>query len=140
ILNVSDSLYTNQGLFKVNQHISDKVQQELKHMATLQRKTKVSEMVHARGETTNLDIRVGSIVNIKEELEETIDHGKFFVTDVVHVCDGDGNYINYFTSIPSDTAMPSFNPRNLPTCESQSAIVVENNDPRGLGRIRVKFH
>jgi uncharacterized protein involved in type VI secretion and phage assembly len=36
--------------------------------------------------------------------------------------------------------MPPVNTRNVSHCETQSAMVTDNHDPKGLGRVRVKFH
>jgi uncharacterized protein involved in type VI secretion and phage assembly len=44
-----------------------------------------------------------------------------------------------FEGIPADVATPHVDLSNIPYCEPQSATVVENNDPKGLGRIKVKF-
>ena len=140
VLKISDSLYSNQALYKVNQVITDQAQQELKQMAKLQRSSRIAQMVFAKGVSTSLELKIGSVAEIKEDFRSTAEHGKYFITHLVHHCDGDGNYQNFFTSIPSDTAVPSYHPEHIPHCEAQSAVVVENHDDKGLGRVKVKFH
>jgi type VI secretion system secreted protein VgrG len=66
--------------------------------------------------------------------------GDYTVIAVHHQCDGQGNYSNNFTSIPASVKMPPVERRPETFCETQSAEVTDNNDPKGLGRIRVKFH
>lgn len=138
-LSVSDSLYTFQGLYKVDQQTTEKAQEELKHYALMQRKSDVSQLVYARGESMNPGVSAGKVIDIKEDFGTSADHGKYFVTSVTHICTGNGNYQNYFTSIPSDAASPSHYPELVPRCEAQSAVVKENFDPDGMGRIRVQF-
>ncbi|HEX8545415.1 MAG TPA: phage baseplate assembly protein V [Cytophagaceae bacterium] len=140
LVKASDSLYLQQGLVKVNHHMNNSAQEHLKQLALMQRKSRVAQMVYARGESTNVSLKIGTVVNIVEDFQTTADHGKYFITGLSHVCTGDGNYSNYFTSIPSDAAAPAYYPDLHSVCESQSALVVENFDDKGLGRVKVRFH
>ncbi len=66
--------------------------------------------------------------------------GEYIVTSVTHTWSSGGQYQNSFTAIPSDAEVPPMtNPLLVPFCESQSAIVTDNNDPEGLGRVKVRF-
>lgn len=67
-------------------------------------------------------------------------YGEFTVIAANHFVDGQGNYNNDFVAVPATIKLPPVSPFPEPHCETQSAIVTDNNDPRGLGRVRVKYH
>jgi uncharacterized protein involved in type VI secretion and phage assembly len=62
------------------------------------------------------------------------------VISVNHYTDSQGNYSNDFVAVPSTIKVPPVLSPPEPVCETQSAIVTDNHDPKGLGRVRVKFH
>jgi type VI secretion system secreted protein VgrG len=64
----------------------------------------------------------------------------FRIISIEHTWDGIGNYTNEFVAIPASVKTPPVVLPPEPYCESQSAIVVENNDTAKLGRVRVRFH
>jgi type VI secretion system secreted protein VgrG len=68
------------------------------------------------------------------------DYGEYTIVSVNHYCDGQGNYSNDFVAVPSSVNYPPVSVREEPICETQSAIVTDNNDPQHLGRVRVRFH
>lgn len=84
---------------------------------------------------STLDIQGKNIFNDGDEF-----YGKYKVTKVAHYCDGQGSYSNDFIAVPSSVKMPPVKTTTEPHCETQSALVTDNNDPDGLGRIRAKFH
>jgi len=65
---------------------------------------------------------------------------QYWVTELKHVFDEGGKYHNEFVCSPVDTAAPQYKAKRKPATSLQSAVVVDNNDPDGLGRIKVKFH
>ncbi len=96
----------------------------------------LGQMIRCTGESIVPKVAVGHCVKI-------IGMGKldavYWVVEVNHHFDEAGKYYNSFTCIPLDTAFPPYPvERNLST-EIQSAVVVDNNDPEGLGRVKVKF-
>jgi uncharacterized protein involved in type VI secretion and phage assembly len=66
--------------------------------------------------------------------------GDYTLISVNHYCDGQGNYSNDFVAIPASVKMPPITQYSEPNCETQSALVTDNHDQKGLGRVRVKFH
>jgi uncharacterized protein involved in type VI secretion and phage assembly len=62
------------------------------------------------------------------------------VLSVNHYFDGHGNYNNDFSAVPAGIKTPPVKSALMPFSETQSALVTDNFDPKGLGRIRVKFH
>ena len=102
-----------------------------------------SNMVRFNGSSGHPAIQVGGVVsiegkNIFSQASETF--GDYTIISVNHHCDGQGNYSNEFVSVPSTVKMPPVTAYAEPRSETQSALVTDNNDPKGLGRVRVKFH
>ncbi|AOM79181.1 type VI secretion system Vgr family protein [Pedobacter steynii] len=90
------------------------------------------------------EVGIGRIVDISmstRNLNEFAieDFGKFLVTSIYHHIDGVGHYQNSFGAISADTErVPGAAVQN-PQPDMQLANVVDNNDPSGHGRIKVKF-
>lgn len=138
---VSAKLYNREGLYKMNYGFNSSAKSQLDKLTTLQKKGRLAKMVIVTGSSTNPSFRIGDTVNIKESAfgGQEQDHGEFMITRIRHYCGANGSYHNMFEGIPADVATPHVNLANIPYCEPQSATVVANNDPKGLGRIQVKF-
>ncbi len=66
--------------------------------------------------------------------------GEYIITSVTHSWSSGGQYQNSFTAIPSDAEVPPMtDPLLVPYCESQPAVVTDNKDPEGLGRVKIRF-
>jgi uncharacterized protein involved in type VI secretion and phage assembly len=65
--------------------------------------------------------------------------GEYRIISIDHCWDGIGNYANEFVAIPASVKVPPITPVPQPCYEKQHAVVVENHDVYGLGRIRVRF-
>lgn len=102
-----------------------------------------SNMVRFKGISDHPGIQVGGSVNIHgKNVFNLADEafGEYTVISVTHHCDGQGNYSNEFIAIPASIKMPPPTIYADPHCETQSAMVTDNHDPNGLGRVKVKFH
>ena len=102
-----------------------------------------SGMVRFNGSCSHPGLQIGGNINVQgRNIFSGSDEafGDYIVTSVQHYCDGQGNYTNDFEAIPASIKVPPVNVVNEPRCETQSAFVTDNHDPKGLGRIRVKFH
>ncbi|AMQ00345.1 type IV secretion protein Rhs [Pedobacter cryoconitis] len=103
-----------------------------------------SGLVNIKCEGDNPQVCIGGIADISMSVRKLNDFsledfGKFLVTSVSHSIDGVGRYKNNFEAIPSDTERVPVNPLQNPQPDMQLANVIENNDPDGHGRIKVKF-
>ncbi|MBC9795243.1 type VI secretion system Vgr family protein [Sinomicrobium weinanense] len=124
-------------------HLHDRVKTQLQG--------KASGLVTAKGISTETGLRIGDIVNVKEprfsltgDLADGVreeSFGNYYVTSIAHVCDETGNYSNEFHGVPDTVEAPPYtNVLTPPVAETQPAVVTDNNDPKGLGRVKVKFH
>ncbi len=102
-----------------------------------------SKMVRFSGRSGEPSLQLGGSAsvegkNVFNQSDESF--GDYTITSINHHCDGQGNYSNDFVAIPATVKMPPVSLAKDPHCETQSALVTDNNDPKGLGRVRVKFH
>ena len=137
---LSEKFYHHKACYKVPYVFSSNARAELSALASQYRKGRMSEMVSLKGCSTNTSLQIGNIVSIREKQHSGEDHGEFILTFLEHHCNGNGDYYNTFEGIPADATTPVMNLENIPRCEAQSAIVTDNHDPKGLGRIRVRFN
>lgn len=66
------------------------------------------------------------------------DHGEYLVTKISHFLTGTGSYTNTFEAIPSSNEVIPFSAPK-PAAQTQMAVVTDNNDPKGMGRVRVQM-
>ena len=127
----------------VNQSMS---QGDLDQVLTLRQNHRLAELVLASGSSFNSDLRLGSIVEIvdpRSNLEGggTENYGKYIITRLNHYFKTNGEeYSNQFEAVPADSEVPppAVSP-DPPPCEMQAAEVIDNDDPNGMGRVRVQF-
>ena len=69
-----------------------------------------------------------------------VEGARYRVTSVTHTNTENGDYENKFEAVTAEfEAYPKTNINAFPRSETQTAVVMENADPEGLGRIRVQF-
>ena len=100
-------------------------------------------MSAATGKSHNAQLKLGgklTVKSVKEKEKGKVDYGEYYITSIVHYCDNLRNYSNEFACIPSKAKLPDYtDPLAFPHCETQYAVVVDNNDPDKLGRVKVRF-
>lgn len=136
---VSERLYKKTSLYNLNQTFGSSAKSQLDKYTTLQKKGKLSQMAVLKGSSQQSALRIGDIIAVNESVLSQEHHGEFVITKLVHHCTENGLYKNTFEAIPAAAAMPVVDLNRIPVCEPQSGIVTDNNDPKGLGRVRVKF-
>jgi type VI secretion system secreted protein VgrG len=115
-----------------------KQQDHLDHRVLLKKWGKTSSMVVCTGETDCALLKIGSFIKISDKNANP--DSNYIIVDLNHSVDRSGEYTNTFTAIPAECEIPfTANPDSIPLCETQSALVVENEDPDNMGRIRVRF-
>ncbi|GAB3203345.1 uncharacterized protein involved in type VI secretion and phage assembly [Pontibacter aydingkolensis] len=115
-------------------------QQELDEVLTVQKAASARSMVIATGDSDNPHLNVGTVVNITGEAVSEQDYGRFIVTSVVHHISGSYSYSNDFTAIPVENQSPPPAPVRRPQGEIQPAVIIDNVDPEGLGRVKAQFY
>jgi type VI secretion system secreted protein VgrG len=124
-----------------NQFLTNKKQ--LDAHANTKAAAQSSNMVRFNGASGHPGVQIGNIIDVKGNNVfngKNEEYGKFTVISVTHHTDGQGNYTNDFLAIPASIKTPPVTAYAEPHCETQSAIVTDNHDPKGLGRVRVRFH
>ncbi|MCT6870108.1 MAG: phage baseplate assembly protein V, partial [Apibacter sp.] len=65
---------------------------------------------------------------------------RYKIIEITHYQDITEGYYNELVGVPMDNMVPEYMDEDaIPLCEEQSAIVMDNNDPEGMSRIRVQF-
>lgn len=110
--------------------------QSLDEILNNQRANAIGQMVVCNGLSIIPAVTVGHTVKITgmDKFDAV-----YWVTEVRHFFDESGKYHNEFVCSPLDTAAPQYTSKNQTKTFLQSAVVVDNNDPDKLGRIKVKF-
>jgi len=85
---------------------------------------------------SHVPVYVGHIVTVKNK---AVDH-VMIVTKSEITSIGVGNLVCKFEAIPADAKHPPYtNSEKHGKAKAQPAVVLENNDPAGMGRVRVKY-
>lgn len=121
-------------------------EEDLEQITSLRQNLQLNELVVLSGTSSCKDLRLGSIIEIIDprtgfENAGTDNYGKYIVTSLTHEVSGESDaYLNHFEAIPEGTILPPLNTSpDPPHCEMQEGEVMENNDPKGFGRVRVQF-
>ena len=120
--------------------------QQLTDYAKKRQESTAAESHYIVATSGNPMLTVGSVVEVKSSLLEnfkavsTETLGEFIITEITHHV-GEGNYYkNEFKAIPAGVrTLPEPNVV-MPMAEPQMATVVSNDDPRGIGRVRVQMN
>ncbi len=124
-------------------HLADRMEWQLQSRA--------ADLVTATGESDETGLRIGDTITILEKqfsmTGKSIDQSKeqnfgtYILTEIVHHFDEIGTYHNSFVAIPETSERPPYgNVHDVPVAEFQPAVVENNNDPKGLGRVKVAMH
>jgi len=114
---------------------SAKNREDMERMQNLHQQATEAQATVYTGEA-HIPLQIGgnvTIINDKVEL-------KNIVTQVRHWSRGEGHYQNTFEAIPADVKAPPYaNPLFHPEAKKQAAVVIDNKDPMGMGRVKVGF-
>jgi type VI secretion system secreted protein VgrG len=130
--NKSNEVYTTAPKSYTHQNVTNKTQ--LEQTVATKAAAQSSNLVRFKGNSTKFGVQLGNAVKVSNN------YGNFKIIDVTHTCDGQGHYVNDFIAIPDSIMAPPVTGYVEPFCETQTAVVTDNFDKTGLGRIRVRFH
>jgi len=141
----SDFLYSTQGYYHwVHGQPEFSSQQGLDEATKAHTLARTSNMLRAVGTSILSQLRLADTLEIQgfnftDESKKDA-YGSYMITKITHRFSSSGNYVNSFEGVPEGTEYPSYsNSFSYPRAESQRAIVKDNADPEGLGRIKVQF-
>ncbi|SMO72628.1 Rhs element Vgr protein [Chryseobacterium rhizoplanae] len=135
-INASKGVYKKKQQMLFNYSgISDVTEKELKEAVTKEKETR-ENLVCIKGKSKDPEVKIGGrvqLIDINGKAMET-----YRITEITHFHDGN-IYYNEFAGIPDLYIAPYQDGEAVPLGEQQSARVIDNNDPLGMGRVRVQF-
>ena len=117
----------------------------------------MAEANYITATSSNNHLKIGSIVSIFSNQEihvndvamrgldvrkthyRTEEVGTYIITEITHKATDIGEYENSFKALPAFIKKLPEPQIVFPQAQTQQAIVIDNNDPKGQGRIRVKM-
>ncbi|MBS7231178.1 type IV secretion protein Rhs [Flavobacterium psychroterrae] len=110
--------------------------EDVAEMVTLQTSGSDANSVFYSG-ISYFPIGLGQVFTI---VNQTVEH-ELIAVEVIHHSEVHGNYSCEFKAIPADVSAPHYtNVHVFANATSQPAKVRDNNDPEGLGRLKVQFY
>jgi Rhs element Vgr protein len=141
LLNTSQQLFAKDLTALPYQKVKN--QSELKDYSTAKKSAAASNLTTITGISYNPKLKIGTKIDVtSNDLEEsTTNYGSFIVIGITHFADSLGVYQAKFEAVTANVTVPPVNPNVVhPICETQQAVVIDNNDPDGHGRVKVKFY
>lgn len=135
----SDLIFNMENIHSFNANVD--MYGAMTEMIDLERSRDIADMLVLKGTTQTCKIGIGKVVNIAYPKGMKIDttSGDFLITQVTHTINQEGTYSNSFTGIRAALEQIPVSQVKIPTADSQRAIVIDNADPRKMGRVRVQF-
>jgi len=110
--------------------------EEIDEMVKLQTAGSDANTVYYSG-ISYLPLGLGQVFTI---VNKTVEH-ELIVIEATHHSEVHGNYTCEFKAIPADVSAPHYTDVHaFAKAETQPARIKDNNDPEGLGRVRVEFY
>ncbi|WP_378172836.1 type VI secretion system Vgr family protein [Aquimarina sp. SS2-1] len=133
----SDKLYRKETQVFVSAHDDAQMKSRIDDQILLQKQANEVNQIKVSGKSSNPSITVGSIVLIDGEASS---YGGYRITKIKHSCSENGRYENIFEATTAETeAYPKTSIKAFPKGKSQTAIVVDNVDPEGMGRVKIQY-
>jgi type VI secretion system secreted protein VgrG len=111
-------------------------QEDIEEMIKLQTSGNDANSVYYSG-ISYFPIGLGQVFTV---VNQTVEH-ELIAIEVIHHSQVHGNYSCEFKAIPADVSAPHYtNVHVFANAENQPAHVVDNNDPDGIGRVKVQLY
>lgn len=143
-IKASEDIYGKVPQAYVNQYL-DRGDSDLRDLVKRQ-KEKRQNTVFVEGRSNNPNLRLGDRAKITAYMPDNRTFGNggvpietYKIIEIHHHHDGLDGYYNTFVGIPYRNVPSHSDEQAVPLSEEQSAVVADNNDPKGMGRIRVQF-
>ncbi|NTD99928.1 type IV secretion protein Rhs [Agrobacterium tumefaciens] len=117
---------------------------DIKSHVENEEKAHISELLKVNASGDNAQLGIGTLAEITMSIRQEITFateslGRFLITSITHNLDGTGKYHNTFEGVVSTTERILVKNYDKPNPDMQLADVIDNADPQGNGRIKVKF-
>jgi uncharacterized protein involved in type VI secretion and phage assembly len=112
----------------------------LQEITKMRKERNYTDMYHVTGQTKLYKVRIGGLLQVnfgKLKVDDSL--GTLRVIRVRHVFDEAGHYFNEFDAVPEKFNRIPFPNIDIPMAHAIPAIVTDNVDPDGLGKIQVRF-
>ena len=151
VFDASTKLYQNTNKTLYNNPLQEgNASVHLNDRMTTQTQALGANLVTAYGDSDETGLRIGDVVIINESAFSATGNavdsvkeqnfGGYILTEITHICDEIGKYENHFTAVPDSALTPPYaNVHQIPIASTQPAVVRDNNDPKGLGRVQVQM-
>lgn len=141
-ISASNQVYSKQYNEPLDVRVNS--QKDIDTFVNDEHKAIVSELLSIMGNGDNPRVALGKVVNISTSMRgqigfEVQDFGKFLVTAVYHQLDGVGHYQNTFEGVSADSEKLLVKNASKPMADMQLATVLDNDDPKKQGRVKVQF-
>ena len=116
--------------------IQDWSQGQLEEAVRLEKERR-ENLMQVKGRSKDPELKIGGRAQLSDINGKAME--TYRIIEIKHVYEP-GDYYNEFVGIPDlFNAAPYIDTEALPKGEEQPARVVDNNDPMGMGRVRVQF-
>jgi len=117
---------------------------DIKNHVDNEEKANISELLKVNASGDHAGLSIGSIAEITMSIRQEIAFateslGRFLITSITHNLDGTGKYHNTFEGVVATTERLLVTNYDKPNPDMQLADVIDNDDPQGQGRIKVKL-
>ncbi|WP_339699505.1 phage baseplate assembly protein V [uncultured Marixanthomonas sp.] len=133
----ADKLYTKETNVFVNSYNDPQSKSRMDRQVEQHKKMVDQQQVILKGASDNPGVGLGKVIKVMGEEEN---YGSYRVTSITHTANENGRYQNRFQGVSTEADVyPQTNINAFPRSETQTAVVTENADPEGIGRIKVQF-
>lgn len=151
VFQASQERYTKQTLQNLHSGGFAKAEREDSRETVLNISTKTqaraekANMLTYSGTTYCPKLKIGGTLSIEDNYlvevkRSAVEQDVILITELVHHFSLDNTYSNHFAGIPEACDYPPYSNSDIyPIASSCRATVKDNEDPEGLGRIRVQF-
>ncbi len=133
----SDRLYHKETQVFVSAHDNPDAKNRIDQQIVKQKQANEVNQIKVTGKSTNSGLKIGGIIAIDGD---NASYGKYRITKIEHTYANNGNYTNEFEAVTASVdTYPKTSIKSFPKSKPQTAVVVSNADPEGLGRVQVQY-
>ena len=133
----SSEIYPKETQVFVSSYDDPQMKPRMFEQIKKQKLAREANQIKITGTSYNSGVQIGAIVKINEKEAH---YGNYRIIKVSHQINSNGAYENTFEAIPENVRVyPKTSISAFPKSQSQTAVIVNNNDPEGLGRVQVQY-